>query len=128
MGFEKIESARSSSKGYSARFKKTNTGGVLRISSAGVAEMAIKHITYNKDDAVDMFYDSETEMVAITKGGSLRVTSPSTKNKTLVINSKALADKIPREVVEYSMDFSNNDFDVVLVPIKPKEESIDNLL
>lgn len=121
MGFEKIESSRASSKGYSARFKKTKTGGVLRISSSGVAEMAIKHVSYSKNDMVDMFYDPDTEMVAIKKGGALRVTSPSTKNKTLVINSKGLSDKIPHEVVEYGMDFSNSDFDVILVPKKEKD-------
>ena len=82
--------------------------------------MAIKHVSYNKDDMVDMFYDPDTEMIAIKKDGGFRVTSPSTKNKTLVVNSKGLADKIPHDVVEYDMDFSDSNYDVILKPKKIK--------
>jgi hypothetical protein len=125
MGFVKIESSRASSGGYSARFKKTETGGVLRISSDGVAKMAVKNVSYNKNDMVDIFYDPDTEMVAIKRGSELRVTSPSTKNKTLVINSKGLADKISNKVVEYDMDFSNKNFDVILKPKKKSSPDFD---
>jgi hypothetical protein len=123
MGFEKISSIRASGSGYSARFKKTKTGGVLRISSVGVGEMAARSISYGKNDSVDMFYDSDTEMIAIKKDecGEFKVNAPSTKTKTLVINSKGLADQIAVDVVEYSMDFSNKEFDVIL---KPKKTSV----
>jgi hypothetical protein len=92
-----------------------------------VAEMAVRHVSYGKNDSVDMFYDSDTEMIAIKKDecGEFKINSPSTKTKTLVINSKGLADQIPVDVMEYSMDFSNKGFDVILKPKKKSSAELD---
>lgn len=120
MGFVKVQKTTGNRgrSGYKAAFTVNKQGsGVLRFTSSGVDFMKTYGINIGVGDRVDIFYDRDTERIAVmkAKAGAFKIGVNSTRGDSMRITAKDLIEIIKTQS-EYDMQKSD-EYDVILVPI-----------
>jgi hypothetical protein len=120
MAFEKIHQIRSSSqqKDLHAAFSSPKSGaGNLRFTVSGLQRLRDLKIDLGANDQVDLFFDRNTNQVALQKApnGEFKLSRSSPKNETMRITSKALSLHL-KGSTRFRIEASGK-FDVVLLPI-----------